>query len=435
MTDALTLCKSKLAELNKLRPLNKEQEDRLLQKLRLEWDFHSNHLEGNSLTYGETRALILYGLTAQGKPIKDHIEISGHHEAILLIEDLVRRKEPMTEALIRQLHVLVLKEDHEISAITETGEPTTIRVEVGRYKTSPNHVKTVTGETLFFSSPADTPIHIHELLKWYRVNKNLDPVEISSVFHHRFTRIHPFTDGNGRVARLLGNFILMMGGYPPVIIKTQEKDAYYAALRLGDAGNPTAFAEYVATCLAASLDLCLRAAQGEPVDEPDDVYKELALLRKKFEASEDRVEVLRSNDLAQAAWANWMEPLFVAFEASSRRFDDFYIEKTVNAYVQGNGAGNTWEEQMARLRSKVGGARDVSVQIVFSKIKSREHVRAGFSQALRLVMLETHVEIHGEHQKLGEVEWDECPPEIDRKEWIGAEERRHVEFLKQLVGK
>ena len=68
-------------ELDTLRPISKEQELKIMQKFRLDWNYHSNNLEGNSLTYGETKALILFGLTAQGKPLKDHIEIEGHNEA------------------------------------------------------------------------------------------------------------------------------------------------------------------------------------------------------------------------------------------------------------------------------------------------------------------------------------------------------------------
>ena len=65
------------AALDKLRPLPKEIEDRAMQKLRLEWNYHSNHIEGNQLNIGETRSLILFGITAQGKPLRDHFEITG----------------------------------------------------------------------------------------------------------------------------------------------------------------------------------------------------------------------------------------------------------------------------------------------------------------------------------------------------------------------
>jgi len=69
-------------QLDELRPLKKEDELRIMQKFRLDWNYHSNNIEGNSLTYGETKALLLFGITAQGKPLKDHFEITGHNEAV-----------------------------------------------------------------------------------------------------------------------------------------------------------------------------------------------------------------------------------------------------------------------------------------------------------------------------------------------------------------
>lgn len=71
---------------------------------------YSNSLEGNSLTYGETTALMLFGITAQGKPLKDRFEITGHDEAIKWIEDVVKEKRPLTENFIRELNLLILKE-------------------------------------------------------------------------------------------------------------------------------------------------------------------------------------------------------------------------------------------------------------------------------------------------------------------------------------
>ncbi len=91
-------------ELDRLRPLDAEAEARIMQKFRLDWNYHSNNLEGNSLTYGETKALILFGITAQGKPLKDHFEITGHNEAINWILEIVRDQTELTEVFIRQLH-------------------------------------------------------------------------------------------------------------------------------------------------------------------------------------------------------------------------------------------------------------------------------------------------------------------------------------------
>ena len=155
-------------DLDSLRPLSKEDELKVMQKFRLDWNYHSNHLEGNSLTYGETKALILFGITAQGKPLKDHFEISGHDEAVKWILDIIKQDRPLTENFIRELHKLILKEPYEIDAITADGTPTKKRIEIGKYKSSPNHVKTKTGEIFRFANPEETPALMRDLIDWYR---------------------------------------------------------------------------------------------------------------------------------------------------------------------------------------------------------------------------------------------------------------------------
>lgn len=237
------------AKLDELRPLSSDTEAKIMQKLRLDWNFHSNHLEGNQLTYGETKALILHGLTAQGKPMKDHLETSGHDEAILMLEDVVRNNHPLTEHFIRELHVLILKKTDYKRSISSDGKNVLARkINIGVYKTSPNHVKTATGETFYFASPEETPAKMQDLIDWYRKqkeNQEVNPILLASQFHYKFIRIHPFDDGNGRIARLLMNFILMQFGYPPAIIKTQDKENYFSALRQADAGNSDPFISYI----------------------------------------------------------------------------------------------------------------------------------------------------------------------------------------------
>ncbi|MGH9949866.1 MAG: Fic family protein [Pyrinomonadaceae bacterium] len=183
------------AELDSHRPLDAEAEARIMQKFRLDWNYHSNNLEGNSLTYDETKALILFGITAQGKPLKDHFEITGHNEAINWVLDLVKGETELTEVFIRELHTLLLKETSYKDAVTPEGKPTRRKIEVGKYKTQPNHVITVTGETFYFSTPEETPAKMQELIEWFRVEKakpDVNPIILSALFHYRFILIHPF---------------------------------------------------------------------------------------------------------------------------------------------------------------------------------------------------------------------------------------------------
>lgn len=282
------------SELDKLRPLKPSDEQRVMQKFRLDWNYNSNNIEGNSLSYGETKALLLFGITAQGKPLKDHLEIEGHNEAIDYIVKISRNEEPLTEAMIRSLHKIILHEEYEIDAITADGQPTKKFIKLGKYKTTPNHVKTITGEIFRFATPEETPAKMEELLKWYRENfdnPDLHPLVFSVEFHYRFIRIHPFDDGNGRIVRLLMNLVLMQKGFPPVIVKAKDKEEYFRSLQQADSGNIEPFYIFVGNQLTNSLNLILSAAKGEDIEEPDDIDKEIALLKEELRNQESLKEL------------------------------------------------------------------------------------------------------------------------------------------------
>lgn len=326
------------AELDSLRPLNAEAEARIMQKFRLDWNYHSNNLEGNSLTYGETKALILFGITAQGKPLKDHFEITGHNEAINWILEIVKDEMPLTEKFIRELHTLLLKESSYKEAQTAEGKPTRRKIEVGKYKTQPNHVITVTGETFYFATPEETPAKMHDLIEWFRKEKekpDINPIILAALFHYRFIRIHPFDDGNGRVARILMNFILMQFGYPPAIIKTEDKENYYAVLRLADADELEPFIEYIAQNLIHSLEIMIRGAKGESIEEPDDLDKELALLERKLTTSGQTLKVDRNFESIANVFRISIKPLLERIKEVCEKFDRFYVSNRMLLDIDG----------------------------------------------------------------------------------------------------
>lgn len=314
-------------ELDGLRPLKKEDELKIMQKFRLDWNFHSNHLEGNSLTYGETKALILFGITAQGKPLKDHFEVTGHDEAVNWVLDIVKEERHLTENFIRELHTLLLKETYEVDAITPDGNPTKKRVNVGVYKSQPNHVKTKTGEIFRFATPEETPAKMNDLLIWYEEksqSKDMNSVLLAAEFHYRFIRIHPFDDGNGRVARILMNFILMKFGYPPVIIKTEDKQNYFSALQQADSGLLEPFVEYIAINLINSLNIMIKGAKGENIEEPDDLFKEISLLEQRLNAFGNPIKITKNQKTIMGIYEDSFNRLVDVFLVKSKYFERFY---------------------------------------------------------------------------------------------------------------
>ncbi len=324
-------------ELDALRPIAPELEARAMQKLRLDWNYHSNHLEGNSLNYGETKALLLFGITAQGKPLKDHFEITGHNEAIDWVLDVVKGDMPLTEAFIRQLHVLLLKAPYDKKTKNAAGLPTSKTIQVGQYKTTDNHVETVTGEMFYFASALETPAKMADLIAWYAAQQaraDVNPILLAAEFHYRFIRIHPFDDGNGRTARILMNFILMRFDYPPAVIKTEDKENYFAVLQQADAGLLEPFVDYIAQNVNRSLSLMLAGAKGENIEEPDDLDKELALLEQKISNNFTFVEQTRTDKRIKNTCLQSVAKLIEVFEEECKKFSKFYGNSCLNCYSQ-----------------------------------------------------------------------------------------------------
>ena len=289
-------------KIDKLRPLSNEIEDRIFQKFRLDWNYHSNAIEGNTLNYGETYAFLMHGVTAKGKPLKDYLDIKGHNDAINFLLNFIHDKEELTEAAIRELHKTILSEPYEIDAMTSNGKLTKKKVELGVYKKTPNHVLTSTGEMHYFATPEETPAKMYDLIEWFRElkeNKEIHPVIISAIFHHKFTVIHPFDDGNGRIARLLMNLILMQYHLPPAIIKKEDRGNYYLALSQADVGIYQPFVEYICERVIHSLEIYFKGARGESIEENDDVDKEVILLKKEIDGNPSRIEVKLSQTVKE----------------------------------------------------------------------------------------------------------------------------------------
>ncbi len=353
-------------ELDSLRPLSVEDETRIMQKFRLDWNYHSNHIEGNSLTYGETKALILFGITAQGKPLKDHFEISGHDEALKWILDIIKEERPITENFIRELHKLILKEPYEVDAITPDGKPTKKKIKIGEYKSVANHVKTKTGEIFRFANSEETPALMKDLIDWFRekiVAENVNPILVASEFHYRFIRIHPFDDGNGRTVRILMNFILMQFGYPPVIIKTEDKINYFGVLRQADSGLLQPFIDYISKNLVISLEIMVKGAKGESIEDLDDFDKEISLLENRLKSVSNPIEIFKNKKSILELYDNSIGILIQKFIDKAELFDKFYLKNKFYLFIDGNGYGFEKSEAYSNSRPYIkNNTNSISLQ-------------------------------------------------------------------------
>jgi Fic family protein/predicted XRE-type DNA-binding protein len=264
--EEVQLLKQKVDE---CRPISEMKQAQILQKFRLAWNYNSNAIEGNELTYGETVSLILNGLTAKGKPLKDHLDVEGHHRAVEFMLDMIKGNRGLTQSDIRQLHKLLLKESYQQPSYGRDGEVVYRLIRVGEYKRQPNHVRKADGSTHAYAEPGEVPARIGDLLNWYDVVKNetaYHPLVIAAIFHHEFVAIHPFDDGNGRMGRILMNFILMQAGYPPAVIPIKLRKKYYRVLSEADIGNFESLVEYLGEVLLESLKIQFDGASGGKIE-------------------------------------------------------------------------------------------------------------------------------------------------------------------------
>ncbi|MEM8526063.1 MAG: Fic family protein [Bacteroidota bacterium] len=282
-------------QVDAVRPLSSAVEQRIMQKFRLDWNYHSNAIEGNSLTYGETRAFLMHGVTAKGKPLKDHLDIEGHDKAIDYLEAFVKDQLPLSQKMIKELHKILLVRPYESDAVTPEGITAKRTINIGEYKRYPNHVKIRTGRIHYYASPEETPAKMSDLITWYRQNeKDLHPLIFAATLHYEFVAIHPFDDGNGRMSRILMNLVLMNKGYVPVILPNErKKDDYFPALEKADAGDLEDFIVLIGEELIRSMELYLKGAKGESIEELGDLDKKLDLLERKLKLNQKKEHIMR----------------------------------------------------------------------------------------------------------------------------------------------
>jgi Fic family protein len=233
------------SRLDSLRPLPEHTVRTLHEQQVLEWTYHSNAIEGNTLTLMETK-VVLEGITIGGKPLREHFEVINHKEAIDYVEAIVQNQEALSEWQIKSIHHLVLKNIDDRNAGQYRQENVVI---AGAEHLLPDHFK--------------VPEAMAGLMDWYSRSRELHPVESAARLHVDFVGIHPFVDGNGRTSRLLMNFELMRRGFLSVIIPVENRLAYYDALDTAHTrGDYSLFIELVTSLEQATLERYLRIVQG-----------------------------------------------------------------------------------------------------------------------------------------------------------------------------
>ncbi len=234
---------SKKAILDARRPLPAEAVRRIHEEFRLAHTYNSNAIEGNTLSQNETKLVIEEGITIGGKPLKDHLEATGNAMAFDRVAELSRSFNTIDHVVIQELHEMVTRG---------------LQMDSGRYRTVNVRIAGAAKSPPDFSK---VPRLMDGLIS--DINRSVaHPLMTSARLHHGLVQIHPFSDGNGRVARLLANLFLMSHGYPPAVLRTEGRKAYYRCLARADVGDIEPLAVFVARALDESLALYLATFGG-----------------------------------------------------------------------------------------------------------------------------------------------------------------------------
>lgn len=227
-----------LEKWQKIQPLSDNDKTRLSRRFTVDFNYNSNHIEGNTLTYGQTELLLLFGKVSGESDFRDYEEMKASNVGLkMMTVEATDTQQPLTQNFIRTLHKTLLREDYTVYRNLPGGVTTSYVVHAGQYKTRPNSVITRYGTRFDYASPEETPSLMTDLVDWYNqaeAEGKLSPVELAILFHFRYIRIHPFEDGNGRIARLMLNYILSRHGYPMVVVRSRSKKDYLEALHQSD---------------------------------------------------------------------------------------------------------------------------------------------------------------------------------------------------------
>ncbi len=241
LAQSLARIREKKSKLDALRPLPAAAVQNIRNSLTLEWTYHSNSIEGNTLTLQETRMVIEDGLTIKGKSLREHFEAVNHHDAVEYVESLAAKGHLLTASDLLSVHGLVLQKIEKEFA--------------GRYR---NSGVRISGANFVPPNALKVDELMEDLIEWANdASILLDSIIKASIFHHRFVWIHPFFDGNGRTGRLLFNLLLMKEGFPPAIILKNDRKKYYDALNKANSGDYAKLLLLVMQALERSLDIYL----------------------------------------------------------------------------------------------------------------------------------------------------------------------------------
>lgn len=242
MENVLNTILDKKRKINNLKPFPKAFIANMDEWYKIELTYTSNAIEGNTLTRQETAQIVEKGITVKGKSITEHLEAINHAKAYQYIQELnLKSIKKINQRTILDIHSIILRNINTIDA--------------GTYRNIPVRIA---GSTVTLPNPLKVPELMEEFIKWLQQTKD-NIIKIAVDAHFKLVTIHPFVDGNGRTARLLMNLILIIAGYPPVIINKEDRKEYIDSIEEEQLSNdPTNYYSFMFKAVDKSMDVYLK---------------------------------------------------------------------------------------------------------------------------------------------------------------------------------
>ncbi|MDR2224104.1 MAG: Fic family protein [Flavobacteriaceae bacterium] len=344
--------------------VNSEQLQKLYHKYRLECNYFSNHSEGNSLAKEEVRSMIDGMVNVENKPLKDLMEIKSHDEVLreMLGGGLVEVH--LSEKYIKELHSKLMYEEEEEK-----------KQGIGQWKVVNNKMTTYKGDSHVFVGAEEVKAEIKELIN--RTNEAIDyilkgkkyaphPIDVALNFHIDFLKISPFEKGNGIIARMLSNQILIAFVYTPFWITEQENKAYeqYIADVLCYDGAKDDLFSHVAQQILRSQQMIIDIQGGKSIEESDKFYNQIEMLKRQLKAREEEQSKVKSAIWLESVFTHSIRPLFIEVEQHVKEsFGDLFEE------IKGSYIVDTLEEELVEDEKTSDEVENTEVESVVTEVE------------------------------------------------------------------
>lgn len=360
--------------------LNDPIKNKINYKFRLDWNYYSNSMEGNTLTKEETRSIMVGNITVEGKPIKDILEVKGHDEIISSILKIGKGEQRLSESKIKEIHKGIMHEENP-----------DLRGLIGIWKKDPNYVLNYKGERFDYLMPEEVPERMHDLLN--KTNAAIDaifknkknaphPIDVALQFHLDYVLIHPFYDGNGRTARILTNLLLISFGYPPFWIKKEEEKVYkqYLADIQGYGGSPNLFYEFGINLILRSQHLVFDAILGKEIEDIDDLDKEIELAKLELSSRKPKYSKRINKEHLKEFIKELAIPSILFLDQKTKPFEDEFlsIQKNISFLLNGAAININENSSIEEINTAISDKIDLEINLINHSVINYSKYFRGF---------------------------------------------------------